>query len=683
MINGLGVVGWGVGGIEAEAVMLDQPISMVLPQVIGYKLVGELPPQSTATDLVLAITKNLRAYGVVDKFVEFYGPGVAKLSLADRATISNMAPEYGATIGFFPADEKALSYLRLTGRSDKHIGYVEAYLKAQNLFRDYMNESSDPVFSGTLELDLSTITPCLSGPKRPHDYVPLKEMKQDFENCLKNPVGFKGYAVDPEQLSRTTEVQYGGETSKLTHGSVVIAAITSCTNTSNPSVMIAAGLLARNAVQKGLRVKKYVKTSLAPGSNVVTQYLEKSELLGFLEELGFGVVGYGCTTCIGNSGPLPEPVAEAIEQNELVCAGVLSGNRNFEGRIHPHVRANYLASPPLVVSYALAGTVLIDFDTEPLGTDSDGKPVFLKDIWPSAEEIAETIQKNVLRNLFTSVYETVTNGTEQWNSLDAPSDKLYSWDEKSTYIHLPPFFETMKHEIEPVMKIDSARVLLNLGDSITTDHISPAGSISIRSPAARWLEARGVDRKDFNSYGARRGNDQIMARGTFANIRLVNKFVGKAAPKTIHFPSGETLDVWDAAERYIESNTPLIILAGDNYGSGSSRDWAAKGVWMQNVKAVIASSYERIHRSNLVLFGVLPLQFKKGESADSLGLSGEESFAIDLGDSITPGQTVTVRVSGGKIDQFEAILRIDTESEVTYYMNGGVLNYVLRKSLTK
>merc|ERR1712137_36923 len=650
MINGLGIVGWGVGGIEAEAVMLGQPISMVLPQVIGYKLVGELPPQATATDLVLMITKNLRAKGVVGKFVEFYGPGVASLSLADRATISNMSPEYGATIGFFPADEKALGYLRLTGRDEKRVAYIEAYLKAQNMFRNYNDESSDPVYTDTLELDLSTVVPCLSGPKRPHDYVALSQMKEDFGNCLKNPVGFKGFNIAEDQLNKQVEVEYEGEKTNLSHGSVVIAAITSCTNTSNPSVMISAGLLARNAVKRGLKVKKFVKTSLAPGSNVVTQYLEKSDLLPYMKQLGF----------------------------DIVCYGVLSGNRNFEGRIHPHVRANYLASPPLVVSYALAGTTLINFDEQPLGVDSDNKPVFLKEIWPSSEEIAETIQKNVLREFFTEVYKSVTEGTDGWNSLNAPDDALYPWDEESTYIHHPPFFQTMEKEVEPITTVTNARCLLNLGDSITTDHISPAGSISIRSPAARYLQERGVERKDFNSYGSRRGNDQVMARGTFANTRLVNKFIGKAAPKTVHHPSGEVLDVFDAADKYIQEGTPLIILAGANYGSGSSRDWAAKGVWMQNVKAVIAVSYERIHRSNLVLFGVMPLEFKEGDSADSLGLTGKETFSIELDSNITPGMDVTVNVQGGAIDKFVVKLRVDTVSEVAYYNNGGVLNYVIR-----
>lgn len=681
MINGLGVVGWGVGGIEAEAVMLDQPISMVLPEVVGYKLVGELAPEATATDLVLAITKNLRAKGVVEKFVEFYGPGVASLSLADRATISNMAPEYGATIGFFPPDEKAIDYLKLSGRTEKQCKYIEAYLRAQGFFRNYNDASTDPVFTDSLELDLSTIVPSLAGPKRPHDYVPLAEMKADFAKCLESPVGFKGFNIEESQREKTVEFDFDGSKETLSHGSVVIAAITSCTNTSNPGVMIAAGLLAKNAVEKGLRVKKFVKTSLAPGSGVVTQYLMKSGLLPFLEKLGYYIVGYGCTTCIGNSGPLPEEVAKAIEDNDLVCCGVLSGNRNFEGRIHPHVRANYLASPPLVVAYALAGSVLLDFEKEPIGTDASGAPVFLRDIWPSHDDVQKTIQSSVLPEFFTQVYSSVTKGTPQWNSLNAPTDFLYQWDPSSTYIHHPPFFATMEEKHSPVLKVENARALLNLGDSITTDHISPAGSISVRSPAARYLMERGVERQDFNSYGARRGNDEVMARGTFANIRLVNKFIGSAAPKTVHIPSGETLDVYDAAERYINEGTPLVILAGRMYGSGSSRDWAAKGVWMQNVKAVIAQSYERIHRSNLVLFGVMPLEFKDGESADSLALTGKETFTIDLGDSITPQQEVTVLVHGGSIDKFTAKLRIDTDSEVSYYSHGGVLNYVIRKNI--
>jgi len=679
MINGLGIVGWGVGGIEAEAVMLAQPISMVLPEVIGFRLTGTLPPTATATDLVLAITATLRKKGVVEKFVEFYGPGVAALSIADRATISNMAPEYGATIGFFPADEKALDYLRMTGRSEEKIARVEAYLKAQGLFRDY--SGSDPHFTDVVHLDLNTISPALAGPKRPHDYVLLNNIKQDFTSSLGAKVGFKGFGVAQDQLDRTVAFEYEGKQYELRHGDVVIAAITSCTNTSNPSVMVAAGLLARNAVARGLRVRPYVKTSLAPGSGVVTEYLTHSGLLPSLEQLGFSVVGYGCTTCIGNSGPLPEPVVRAIESGELVAAGVLSGNRNFEGRIHPHVRANFLASPPLVVAFALAGRLAIDFDSEPIGTDSQGTAVFLRDIWPSHSEIAQNVNQFVVPKSFSEVYSRVTNGSAQWNSLQAGSDQLYRWDANSTYIHHPPFFATMQRDPQPVTKVENAYCLLNLGDSITTDHISPAGDISLRSPAARYLMSRGVEKSDFNSYGARRGNDEVMMRGTFANIRLLNKLVGTPGHKTVHHPSGETVDIYDAAERYITAGQPLVVLAGQMYGSGSSRDWAAKGVWMLNVKAVIASSYERIHRSNLVLFGVMPLQFKDGQDAESLGLTGKEQFSIDLGDNITRGQDVVVKVTGGVISEFTVRLRIETESEIIYYKNGGVLNYVIRQNL--
>lgn len=685
MINGLGVVGWGVGGIEAEGVMLDQPISMVLPEVIGYKLIGQFPSHATATDLVLAITKALRAKGVVEKFVEFFGPAVEQLSIADRATISNMSPEMGATICYFPVDNKTLDYLRLTGRSDEQIAYIEAYLKAQGLFRDYTNASQDPVFTDVLELDLSTIIPCLSGPKRPHDYVALSNMKTDFAACLTNPVGHKGFGLTAEQVSKKFSFEYeeNGEKKQgtLTHGSVVIAAITSCTNTSNPSVMIAAGLVARNAVKKGLKVPSYIKTSLAPGSGVVTEYLKKSGLLPFLEQLGFNVVGYGCTTCIGNSGPLPASVSAAIEEGDLVASGVLSGNRNFEGRIHPLVRANYLASPPLVVSYAIAGSTLVDLDKEPIGTNDQGEQVFLKDIWPTQEEIAETIKTSVLSEMFKEVYGAVTRGTPQWNSLKAPTDKLYPWDESSTYIHNPPFFSGMELHPSPQNKIEDAHVLLLAGDFITTDHISPAGNISVRSPAARYLMERGVDRKDFNSYGARRGNDQVMARGTFANIRLTNKLLGgKVGPQTIHHPTGEVLDIWDAAERYINAGTPLTVLAGEQYGSGSSRDWAAKGVWMQNVKFVIAKSFERIHRSNLVLMGIIPLEFVAGEDADKLGLTGKETFSIDI-TGAAPRSTVTVKVNGGAISEFKATLRIDTETEVNYFKHGGVLPTVIRQVL--
>jgi len=681
MVNGLGVVGWGVGGIEAEAVMLNQPISMVLPEVIGVKLTGELSPIVTATDLVLVLTNLLRKKGVVEKFVEFYGPGTGALSISDRATISNMAPEYGATMGYFPMDAKAINYLRLTGRSEEKIAYIEAYLKAQGLYRDYSDSKADAVFTDVIELDLSTVKPSLAGPKRPHDYVLLSDMKKDFLSCLENKVGFKGYGLSEQDRQKFVPFTYEGENYELRQGSVVIAAITSCTNTSNPDVMIAAGMLARAAVAKGLKVNKYVKTSLAPGSRVPTEYLTRSGLLTDLEKLGFGVVGYGCTTCIGNSGPLPDEVGKAIESGDLVCSGVLSGNRNFEGRIHPLVRANYLASPPLVVAYALAGTTTIDFETEPIGTGSDGKPVFLRDIWPTRTAIAEFVAKHVVRDMFEEVYRAVTKGTDQWNSLEASGETHYPWDNSSTYIHVPPFFSTMYRDLTTATKVDQAYCLLNLGDSITTDHISPAGNISRKSPAGRYLEQRGVAPEDFNSYGARRGNDEVMTRGTFANIRLVNKLMGgQVGPKTIYWPTNETLDIFDAASKYIENKTPLVILAGALYGSGSSRDWAAKGVWMLNVKFVVAVSYERIHRSNLVLFGVVPLQYKQGQDAESLGLTGRERFSIDIS-GCKPGQDVVVKVEGGKIDQFTTVLRFDTETELTYYNNGGVLNYVIRENL--
>jgi len=685
MVNGLGVLGWGVGGIEAEAVMLNQPISMVLPEVIGVKLSGKFPSEATATDLVLTITTLLRKKGVVEKFVEFFGPGVASLSIADRATVANMAPEYGATVGFFPMDENSLHYLKLTGRPEKKIAYIEAYLKAQRLFRDYRNASQDPVFSDVVELDLSNIVPCLSGPKRPHDFVPLSNMKKDFLSCLEAKIGFKGFGIPEQERNKRVSFEFEGGTYELSHGSVVIAAITSCTNTSNPNVMIAAGLLAKKAFERGLRVNRFVKTSLAPGSGVVTEYLKRSDLLPELEKLGFHLVGFGCTTCIGNSGPLPDAVGQAIESGDLVCAGVLSGNRNFEGRIHPLVRANYLASPPLVVAYALAGHVAINFEQEPIGYSTvDKQAVYLRDIWPSHAEVQEVVAKNVLREMFVDVYSKVTQGTDGWNALKASSEELYPWDSTSTYIHSPPFFTRMTTEMRPSSKIENAYCLLNLGDSITTDHISPAGNISRKSPAGRYLELRGVSPKEFNSYGARRGNDEVMVRGTFANIRLINKLIGggKAGPQTIHHPSGEVLDVYDAAERYIEENHPLCILAGAMYGSGSSRDWAAKGVWMLNVKFVIAISYERIHRSNLVLFGVIPLQFRDGQNADSIGLTGREQFSIDLSDP-KPGQDVIVKVvdGNGRTTEFLTKLRIDTETELTYYKNGGVLNYVIRENL--
>jgi len=628
----------------------------------------------------LAVTAALRKKDVVEKFVEFFGPGVAQLAIADRATVSNMSPEYGATIGYFPMDNNSLEYLRLTGRDEKKIAYIEAYLKAQGLFVDYRDEKSYPQFTDVLEIDLSTIKPALAGPKRPQDFVFLKDMKKDFISSLENKVGFKGYGLKENERTRTVPFDFEGKQYNLNHGDVVIAAITSCTNTSNPNVMVAAGLLAKKAVEKGLHVNKWVKTSLAPGSGVVTEYLTRSGLLPYLDKLGFNLVGYGCTTCIGNSGPLPDEVDKAIQTGDLVAVGVLSGNRNFEGRIHPNVRANYLASPPLVVAYALAGTAKLDFETEPIGKGTDGNPVFLRDIWPSHEEVAEVVAKNVVREMFTEVYSRVTQGTSEWNSLKAANSQLYPWDEKSTYIHSPPFFAQMTKELQPLLKIDHAFCLLNLGDSITTDHISPAGNISKKSPAARYLEARGVQFQDFNSYGARRGNDEVMARGTFANIRLVNKFLKDPSPKTLHIPSQKEFDVYDVAAKYIEEKHPLLILAGALYGSGSSRDWAAKGVWMQNVKFVIAVSFERIHRSNLVLFGVIPLQFKEGQDADKLGLTGRERFSIDITNA-KPGVDVVVKVEGGSITEFATILRFDTETELNYYRNGGVLHYVIRENL--
>lgn len=684
MVNGLGVVGWGVGGIEAESVMLDQPISMVLPEVIGYKLTGKLHPQVTSTDLVLTITNNLRKRGVVNKFVEFFGPGVAELSIADRATISNMSPEMGATICFFPVDNKTLEYMRLTGRDEDKINITKSYLQSNSLFRDYRDSSQDPVFTDVLELDLSEVVPSISGPKRPHDYIPLANAKKDFLKCLENEKSdFKGFGVKSSDRNKTAKFTYEGKEYELEHGSVVIAAITSCTNTSNPNVMIGAGLLAKKAVEAGLTVNPFVKTSLAPGSGVVTHYLEKSGLLPYLEKLGFYTVGYGCTTCIGNSGPLPDVVAETIEKNDIIAAGVLSGNRNFEGRIHPHVKANYLASPPLVVAYALAGNMNIDIMNDPIGYGKDNKPVYLKDIWPTNDEIADFVSKSVVAEQFKEVYSQVTKGTSQWNELVASNDMLYPWDETSTYIHNPPYFQNMTLSIEPLTKIEKARCLLNFGDSITTDHISPAGNIAKNSPAAKFLMSRGVEPKDFNSYGSRRGNDEVMARGTFANIRLINKLVDKTGPITVHHPTNEIGSVYDIAQKYINEGTQLIILAGSQYGSGSSRDWAAKGTYLLGVKAIIAVDYERIHRSNLVQFGVIPLQFMEGENAEVLGLTGKETFTFDLGDNIKPLSVIDVKVEGGKIDSFKAILRFDTESEVTYYKHGGVLHYVIRETISQ
>ncbi|XP_023521907.1 aconitate hydratase [Cucurbita pepo subsp. pepo] len=680
MIDGLGVAGWGVGGIEAEAAMLGQPMSMVLPGVVGFKLIGKLRNGVTATDLVLTVTQMLRKHGVVGKFVEFYGEGMSELSLADRATIANMSPEYGATMGFFPVDHVTLQYLKLTGRKDETISMIESYLRANKMFVDYSEPQVERVYSSHIELNLSDVEPCISGPKRPHDRVPLKEMKADWHTCLDSKVGFKGFAIPKEAQTKVAEFSFHGSPAQLRHGDVVIAAITSCTNTSNPSVMLGAALVAKKACDLGLEVKPWIKTSLAPGSGVVTKYLAKSGLQKYLNQLGFHIVGYGCTTCIGNSGDIDESVASAITENDMVAAAVLSGNRNFEGRVHPLTRANYLASPPLVVAYALAGTVDIDFETEPIGRGKDGKEVFFRDIWPTSEEVAEVVQSNVLPDMFRATYQAITEGNATWNQLSVPEGTLYSWDPKSTYIHEPPYFKDMTMSPPGAHGVKNAYCLLNFGDSITTDHISPAGSIHKDSPAAKYLLERGVDRRDFNSYGSRRGNDEIMARGTFANIRIVNKLLkGEVGPKTIHIPSGEKLSVFDAAMRYKNEGLDTIILAGAEYGSGSSRDWAAKGPMLLGVKAVIAKSFERIHRSNLVGMGIIPLCFKDGEDAESLGLTGHERYTIDLPSNvgeIRPGQEVGVVTDAGK--SFSCILRFDTEVELAYFDHGGILQYVMR-----
>ncbi|XP_071371546.1 cytoplasmic aconitate hydratase [Centroberyx affinis] len=681
MIDGLGVLGWGVGGIEAEAVMLGQPISMVLPEVVGYKLYGTPDKFITSTDIVLTVTKHLRQVGVVGKFVEFFGPGVAQLSIADRATIANMCPEYGATAAFFPVDDVSIQYLEQTGREAEKLAYITKYLKAVAMYRDYNDVAQDPDFTKVVELDLRTVVPCCSGPKRPQDRIPVSDMKTDFESCLGAKQGFKGFQVAPEHHSAAVPFQYNGTEYSLSHGSVVIAAITSCTNTSNPSVMLGAGLLAKKAIECGLSVKPYIKTSLSPGSGVVTYYLKESGVMDYLSQLGFEVVGYGCMTCIGNSGPLPEPVAEAITKGDLVAAGILSGNRNFEGRVHPNTRANYLASPPLVIAYAIAGTIRIDFENEPIAINSEGKEIFLRDIWPTREEIQAVEREFVIPSMFKEVYEKIEKVNERWNSLIAPSDKLYTWDPESTYIKSPPFFDGLTMKLQPPNSINDAYVLLNLGDSVTTDHISPAGNIARKSAAATYLTNRGLCARDFNSYGSRRGNDAVMARGTFANIRLFNKFLNKQAPQTLHLPTGETLDVFDAAERYQQAGNPLVVLAGKEYGSGSSRDWAAKGPFLLGIKAVLAESYERIHRSNLVGMGVIPLEYLPGDTADSLGLTGRERYTVVIPKQLTPRMIVDVKLDTGKT--FQVRMRFDTDVELAYFHHGGILNYMIRKMSEK
>ena len=668
MVNGLGVFGWGVGGIEAEAAMLGQPLSMLIPQVVGFKLHGRLHEGATATDLVLTVTEMLRKKGVVGKFVEFYGAGLSSLTLPDRATISNMAPEYGATMGFFPVDSEALAYLRFTGRDENHVKLVEAYTKEQGLFRT--DATPDPEFSDKLELDLADVVPTIAGPKRPQDKVPLTQAKNVFQKSL-------------TAAPKHTNVQNNGDRFELGDGSVVIAAITSCTNTSNPSLMLGAGILAKKAVERGLKSKPWVKTSLAPGSMVVSDYLKKSGLTPFLEELRFHLVGYGCTTCIGNSGPLSEPISKAIKENDLVAVSVLSGNRNFEGRINPLCRANYLASPPLVVAYALAGRMDFDMEKDPLGSDKAGKPVYLRDIWPTPQEVETLMRSAVSTDMFRKEYANVFTGDNRWRALPVPKGDLYAWDEKSTYIKLPPFFEGMPPKPGPIHDLKGLRVLALLGDSVTTDHISPAGSIPADSPAGKYLIANGVQPKDFNSYGARRGNHEVMIRGTFANIRLRNMLApGTEGGWTLHQPSGAKMTIFDAAEKYRCETVPLLVIAGKEYGAGSSRDWAAKGTLLLGVRAVLAESFERIHRSNLIGMGVLPLEFQNGDTAKSLNLTGRESFQIEgLAEHFKPRKAVHVRarVSEGKEKSFSACLRIDTPVEAAYYQHGGILQYVLRQ----
>jgi aconitate hydratase len=679
MINGLGVLGWGVGGIEAEAAMLGQPVSMLIPQVIGVKLTGKLPEGTTATDLVLTVTEMLRKRGVVGKFVEFFGDGLAELPLADRATIANMAPEYGATCGIFPVDAETLRYLRFSGRAEAQVKLVEEYCKAQGIF--HAPGSPEAKYTDVLSLDLQSIVPSLAGPTRPQDRVKLTESKTNFHASLEKILA---KSPKPSGVDAKAKATIDGADHVLTHGSVVIAAITSCTNTSNPSVMVAAGLLAKKAAEKGLTRKPWVKTSLAPGSKVVTEYLAKAGLTPYLDQLGFQTVGYGCTTCIGNSGPLPEPVSKAIDEGGLVAAAVLSGNRNFEGRVHAEVRANYLASPPLVVAYALAGTVDFDPYKDAIGAGKDGKPVFLKDIWPTRAEVQTAIDGCIDRAMFERVYGQVFDGDDEWKKLVIPTGDLYAWDAKSTYVKHPPYFEGMGRDPSPIADIQGARVLAVLGDSITTDHISPAGNIKKNSPGGQYLIEHGVDVKDFNSYGSRRGNDETMVRGTFANVRLRNQLApGTEGGVTRHIPSGDAMSIFDASVRYAKDHVPLVILAGKEYGSGSSRDWAAKGPKLLGVRAVIAESYERIHRSNLVGMGILPLEYSAGDTAASLVLTGEETFAFEDLASAIPLRKMTVRAKSdaGKITEFAVTIRIDTPQEREYYRHGGILQYVLRQLL--
>jgi aconitate hydratase len=680
MINGLGVAGWGVGGIEAEAVMLGEPIYMVMPHVVGFKFKGRLKEGVTATDLVLTVTEILRAKGVVGKFVEYYGEGLAAMTLPNRATIANMAPEYGATMGYFPVDTETLRYYALTGRDEAQVELIGNYTKEQGMF--FSPDLPEPVYSDTVELDLADVEPSVAGPRRPQDRIPVRELKNRFGSLLRAQLKDGGYGLSPEQIGRTVTVAQD-EPEEITHGATVIAAITSCTNTSNPSVLIAAGLLAKKAVERGLGVKRYVKTSLAPGSLVVTEYLSQSGLQTYLDKLGFNTVGYGCTTCIGNSGPLPEPVANAIEEGDLIASSVLSGNRNFEGRVHALTKANFLASPPLVVAYALAGTMDVNLDIDPLGKDRAGNDVYLKDVWPSDEEVQNVIVEVVHAGAFRERYKDVFKGSQTWNEIKVAESDLYHWKPNSTYIREPSFFADTGGEPAPIRPISGARVLALLGHTVTTDHISPAGAFGPDSPAGQYLIERGVEPRDFNSFGSRRGNHEVMIRGTFGNIRLRNRLVPDSeGPWTRYFPSDEQMTIYDASMKYRETETPLVVLAGREYGTGSSRDWAAKGTTLLGVRVVLAQSYERIHRSNLVGMGVLPLQFMDGESVESLGLKGDETFDIKgLDDELKPGQTIRVVAvdPGGARKEFDMKLRIDTPVEVEYYRNGGILQTVLRR----
>ncbi|WP_100372993.1 aconitate hydratase AcnA [Bacillus sp. FJAT-45037] len=686
MINGIGVLGWGVGGIEAEAGMLGQPSYFPVPEVIGCKFVGSLPSGTTATDVALKVTQALREKKVVGKFVEFFGPGLSEMPLADRATISNMAPEYGATCGFFPVDEESLNYMRLTGRSEEQIKLVEEYSRKNNLFY-VAGETSDPIYTDVLEIDLSQIEANLAGPKRPQDLIPLSGMQKSFREAVVAPQGTQGLGLDEQEFNKKVAVSFkDGRKAEMTTGSIAIAAITSCTNTSNPYVLVGAGLVAKRAVELGLEVPSFVKTSLAPGSKVVTGYLTDSGLLPYMEKLGFNIVGYGCTTCIGNSGPLEDEIEAAVAANDLTVTSVLSGNRNFEGRIHPLVKANYLASPPLVVAYALAGTVDIDLQNDSIGKDKDGKDVFFADIWPTAEEVREVVSKTVTPELFRREYHDVFDSNERWNEIETSSDSLYKWDDESTYIANPPFFEGLSKDPQDIKPLSSLRVIGKFGDTVTTDHISPAGAIGKDTPAGKYLISKGVDPRDFNSYGSRRGNHDVMMRGTFANIRIRNQIApGTEGGFTTFWPTGDVMSIYDAAMRYKETSTGLAILAGKDYGMGSSRDWAAKGTNLLGIKTVIAESYERIHRSNLVLMGVLPLQFKDGDSAESLGLTGEEAFDVQITNNVQPREMVKVVATAkdGNKKEFEVLVRFDSDVEMDYYRHGGILQMVLRSKIAQ